>query len=128
MADEAEAEAEAEDEDELAASVEEVTTAWLEEDVTTAATKLDEATEATDTTDDEAKAVELAATTEELATTDELATTEAVATPLTAGIAALSARTQPVFAVNAAGHATCSKSTVGLSEPPNQSKRQLQPA
>lgn len=122
MADEAEAEAEAEDEDELAASVEEVTTAWLEEDVTTAATKLDEATEATDTTDDEAKAVELAATTEELATT------EAVATPLTAGIAALSARTQPVFAVNAAGHATCSKSTVGLSEPPNQSKRQLQPA
>lgn len=38
-----------------------------------------------------------------------------------------SARTQPDFAVIAAGQVTCSKETVGLSEPSNQSKRQSQP-
>jgi len=35
-----------------------------------------------------------------------------------------SALTHPVFFVSSAGQATCSKSTVGLSLPPNQSKRQ----
>lgn len=34
------------------------------------------------------------------------------------------ALTHPLFAVIAAGHATCLKVTAGLSEPPNQSKRQ----
>jgi hypothetical protein len=34
------------------------------------------------------------------------------------------ALTQPDFAVNAAGHATCVNETVGLSAPMNQSKRQ----
>jgi len=37
------------------------------------------------------------------------------------------ARTHPVLAVRAAGHSTCTKSTVGLSAPSNQSYRQSQP-
>jgi len=37
------------------------------------------------------------------------------------------ARTHPVLAVRAAGHSTCTKSTVGLSAPSNQSYLQSQP-
>lgn len=36
-------------------------------------------------------------------------------------------RTHPVFAVSAAGHSTCTKSTVGLLAPSNQSYRQSHP-
>jgi hypothetical protein len=41
-----------------------------------------------------------------------------------AGALGSSALTQPVFAVMAAGQATCVNDTVGLSAPMNQSKRQ----
>jgi hypothetical protein len=57
--------------------------------------------------------------------------TAAIALPLTAATAGKlesSALTQPVFAVRAAGQATCSKDTVGLSAPSNQPNRQSQPA
>jgi len=60
------------------------------------------------------------------AETEEI-TEEAAAAPETAGILVSSLLTQPVFAVIAAGHSTCTKSTVGLSAPENQSKRQSQP-
>jgi len=45
-----------------------------------------------------------------------------------AGSLSLSERIHFVFAVSAAGQATCVKETVGLSQPSNQSKRQRQPA
>lgn len=60
-----------------------------------------------------------------------LATTAATVLPLgaeTDGSLASSALIQPVFAVRAAGQATCVKETVGLSAPSNQPKRQLQPS
>lgn len=95
---------------------------------------LSDATAAEDT----ATGVEVTATEEEDATTT-LATDEASAEVATAapdvhveteeapvGVSAIasSALTQPDFAVRAAGQATCSKVTPGLSELPNQSKRQ----
>jgi hypothetical protein len=57
--------------------------------------------------------------------------TAATALPLTAATAGKlesSALKHPVFAVRAAGQATCSKDTVGLSAPSNQPNRQSQPA
>jgi hypothetical protein len=47
--------------------------------------------------------------------------------PTTLGILESSVLLLPVFAMISAGHATCSKSTVGLSDPPNQSNLQSQP-
>jgi hypothetical protein len=54
--------------------------------------------------------------------------TEATTAPTTLGILESSVLLLPVFAMISAGHATCSKSTVGLSEPPNQSNLQSQPS
>lgn len=47
--------------------------------------------------------------------------------PVGASAMPSSALTQPVRAVKAAGHATCWNVAAGLSAPPNQPKRQLQP-
>lgn len=47
--------------------------------------------------------------------------------PTTFGMLSSSVLLDPVFARISAGQATCLKSTFGLSEPPNQSKRQSQP-
>lgn len=44
--------------------------------------------------------------------------------PVGVSLIASFALTQPDFAVSAAGQATCLNVTPGLSEPPNQSKRQ----
>lgn len=66
----------------------------------------------------------LAFTVEVAALLDE---TTAATAPTTLGILESSVRFDPVLAIISAGQATCSKSTVGLSEPPNQSKRQSHP-
>jgi len=103
--------------EELMTGATEVETATEVEDVMT--TGLDEAT----TTGEEvgtATGLELTDTTTEV---DEAT----IVLPLGeagAGELPSSALTHPVFCVSSAGQDTCSKSTVGLSLPPNQSKRQ----
>lgn len=96
-------------------------------EVGTTAAGLDVAELGATTTDEEL--TEVGATEEVLADVAASASGEADALPEASGAGMLesSALLHPVLLVNAAGHSTCLKSTVGLSAPSNQLNLKLQP-